>query len=224
MTAKSQRIRDTNRNRYRIRQHSKNCTPSKQRKIEFNNLGYKVKHRKLEREKSTIKSFIRTSLRRVITEPIAIYAEDLSQPIRGKKQSKQINRKLNQWMKGELQDSLSTVAKETGSVLKVVNAAYTSQVDSHTRTLLGSRCGDRFICYSGDVVQADFNASRVILDRGVDPEITRWMKKEQVRSILLLRTVRYLHSIKKSVVEALNLGWLHSKFKAEALRLEASIT
>ncbi|BAZ22730.1 hypothetical protein NIES4073_36170 [Kalymmatonema gypsitolerans NIES-4073] len=53
-----------------------------------------------------------------------------------------------------------------------------------------------------------------------DNEIARWTKYAEVRKVLLLRTIRYLTSIGKTVTEALNLGWLNSKFKAEALRLE----
>ncbi|MEQ9487187.1 hypothetical protein [Coleofasciculus sp. F4-SAH-05] len=60
-----------------------------------------------------------------------------------------------------------------------------------------------------------------ILHRGSDSEITRFLKYAEVRTILLVRTVRYLASIGKSVSEALNLGWLNLKFRAEALRLEA---
>lgn len=221
MTAKTNRITRTNRNRYRIRSHAATLTAKKQATILENNLGYKVKSRILKREKATIKSFIRADLRRMVTVPTVIFAEDLSQPIIGKAQAKGINRKLNQWMKGELQDSLEVISKETGSIVKVVNPAYTSQMCSHTGTLLGSRSGARFTCYTGVVIQADKNAALNILYRGSDSEITRWMKYGEVRTILLFRTVRYLASIGKSVSEALALEWLHSKCKAEALRLEA---
>lgn len=221
MTQKTNRITKTNRNRYRIRAHVATVSPEKQAKILANNLGYKTKSRRLQREKATIKSFIRSDLRRMVTESTVIYAEDLTQPIRGKHQSKAINRKLNQWMKGELQDSLEVIAKETGSIVKTVNPAYTSQLDSKTKTLLGQRSGDRFISITGDVYQSDKNAATNILDRGSDNEITRYQRSEEVRTILLIRTVRYLASIGRSVTEALDLGWLNSKFKGEALRLEA---
>lgn len=65
------------------------------------------------------------------------------------------------------------------------------------------------------------NAALNILHRGSDGEITRWMKYVEVRQILVQRTVRYLASIGRSVREALDLGWLNPKFKAEALRVEA---
>ena len=74
------------------------------------------------------------------------------------------------------------------------------------------------------MIQADKNAATNILHRGNDCEITRWMKHVEVRKILLLRTVRYLASIGKSVTDALNLGWLNSKFRAEAKRLEALLS
>lgn len=223
MTAKTNRITRTNRNRYRIRSHAATLSPEKQAQILKNNLGYKVKSRTLAREKATIKSFIRSDLRRMITVPTVIYAEDLSQPIKGKAQAKGINRKLNQWMKGELQDSLEVISRETGSIIKLVNPAYTSQMDHITGTLLGNRIGDRFIRITGDVLQADKNAALNILDRGSDSEVTHYQKSGEVRAILLVRTVRYLASIGQSVSGAFNLGWLHPKFKAEAIRLESEL-
>jgi IS605 OrfB family transposase len=220
MTAKTKRITRTNRNRYRLRSHTVN-NPEKAATILKHNLGCQVKSRKLKREKATIQNFIRKDLRRVITSPTRIFAEDLTSPIKGKQQAKGINRKLNQWMKGELQASLEKISLETGSTLSVVNPAYTSQMCSQTGTLLGQRNGDRFTCYTGVVIQADKNAAMNILHRGSDGEITRWMKYAEVRKVLILRTVRYLASIGKTVTEALELGWLSSKFKAESLRIEA---
>jgi IS605 OrfB family transposase len=223
MTAKTLRIARTNRNRYRLRSYSYNH-PEKAETILKNNLGYKVKSRRLQREKATIKNFIRRDLRRVITQPSVIFAEDLTAPIKGKQLFKGINRKLNQWMKGELQASLEKISKETGSTLSVVNPAYTSQMCSLSRTLLGSRNGDCFTCYTGVVIQADENAAMNILHRGSDNELHRYMKYAEVRKVLIKRTVRYLASIGKTVTEALNLGWLISKFKAEALSFEAEIS
>lgn len=223
MTTKTNRITRTNRNRYRIRSHAATLPPEKQASVFENNLGYKVKSRILAREKATIKSFIRSDLRRMVTVPTVIYAEDLSQPIKGKAQAKGISRKLNQWMKGELQDSLEVISRKTGSIVKLVNPAYTSQMDHITGTLLGTRTGDRFIRITGVVVQADKNAALNILDRGPDSEITRYQKSREVRTILLVRTVRYLASIGQSVSGAFNLGWLQPKFKAEAIRLESEL-
>ncbi|MCY7335441.1 MAG: transposase [Chamaesiphon sp.] len=237
MTEKTKRITRTNRNRYRLRSYaakrafggklppktSRN-NPDKAAAILANNLGYKVKSRRLAKEKATIKNFIRKDLRRVITSPTQICAEDLTSPIKNKHESKALNRKLNQWMKGELQASLEVISKETGSTLSVVNPAYTSQTCSQTGTLLGQRNGDRFTCYTGVVEQADKNAAKNILHRGSDDEIARYQKYAEVRKTLILRTVRYLVSIGTTVTEALKLGWLNSKFRAEAMRCEAEIS
>ncbi len=73
MTAKTLRITRTNRNRYRLRAYAANH-PEKADIILKNNLGYKVKSRRLQCEKATIKNFIRRDLRRVITTPSVIFA------------------------------------------------------------------------------------------------------------------------------------------------------
>ncbi len=224
MTEKTERITKTNRNRYRIRcfgENIKKHAPKKAARILENNLGYKVKSRKLQQEKETIKNFIRFDLRLAITTPVDIICEDLTTSIKSKNDAKQINRKLNQWMKGELQASLEQISMETGSTISVVNPAYTSQLDSQTGTLLGRRCGDRFTRYTGDVIQADWNAAINIRIRGQDNQITRYMRSGEVETILIGRTVQYLHSIGCSVMEALDLGWLLSKFKVKALKYES---
>ncbi|MBR8832477.1 MAG: transposase [Stigonema ocellatum SAG 48.90 = DSM 106950] len=220
LTAKTNRISKTNRNRYRLFAHARN-NPAKSGTIRKNNLGYKTKKRRLQREKATIQNFIRRDLRLNITSPVEIFCEDLTQPIKGKQQAKQINRKLNQWMKGELQASIEKISLETGSTISVVNPAYTSQVDNPTGTLLGRREGDRFIRYTGDVIQADWNASINIRIRGQDKQITRYMRSSEVQTILVGRTVQYLHSIGYSVAAALDLGLLPSKFKTTALEYES---
>lgn len=224
MTEKTQRITRTNRNRHRMRRHAQKLKihhPEKTACILKNNLGYRVKSRKLQREKATIQNFIRRDLRRIITTPVDIICEDLSSPIIGKQQAKTINRKLNQWMKGELQASIEKIALETGSTVSVVNPAYTSQADSLTGTLLGRREGDRFIRHTGDVVQADYNAALNICARSTDKEITRYLKSGEVQVVLLDRTIRYLDSIGSSVTDAVNQRLLQPKFKAKALEREA---
>ncbi|MBW4499567.1 MAG: hypothetical protein KME57_08350 [Scytonema hyalinum WJT4-NPBG1] len=224
MSAKTKRIANTNRNRYRIRAFAESAQahdPQKAARILENNLGYKVKSRKLQREKATIQNFIRRDLRRNITAPVEIFCEDLTQPLRGKQQAKSINGKLNQWMKGELQASIEKISLETGSTVSVVNPAYTSQVDAATGTLLGQRKGDCFIRYTGDVVQSDYNAAINTCNRGTDDEITRYMKSGEVLAVLMDRTVRYLHSIGTSVQTALALGWLLPKFKTIAVKCES---
>ncbi|MDJ0738055.1 MAG: zinc ribbon domain-containing protein [Nostocaceae cyanobacterium] len=128
-----------------------------------------------------------------------------------------MSRKLNSWMKGYMRDSLQKWANWTGSVITEVQPSYTSQVDSITGTLLGTRKGDYFIRFTGDVLQADLNAARNILARGTDKEISRYMRKEQVQAVLLRRTACFLKGLGLSLVDAVKLGWLdpkHSKSQA----------
>lgn len=159
----------------------------------------------------------------MLSTPTLVYCEDLSNHFATKKQVKSVNRKLNFWVKGELQDSLESIALQTGSNIKVVNPAYTSQVDFVTGTLLGCRNGDSFIRFTGDVLQADNNAANNILYRGTDTEITRYMKSEKVLAVLLHRTVRFLASFGYSVQFALDNGWLNPKFGVMAKGIEATL-
>ena len=57
-------------------------------------------------------------------------------------------------------------------------------------------------------------------DRGGGYSDKRWMNYAEVRKVLPLPTVRYLTSIGKSVTEAIDLGWINPKLKAEVIRLE----
>ena len=222
LTQKTERINKVNQNRSRLYHWAKNHPYKHKRdKIFRCNLGRKVQGRKLQQDQAEIKGMIRQGLRQVLTEPTIIYAEDLSSPINSLEQAKRIKRKLNQWMKGELQNSLEEIGRVTGSTVKTVNAAYTSQVDYQTGTLLGCRVGDRFTRYTGEVLQSDDNAAKVILHRGTDEEIHRYMKYREVRQVLLHRTVRYLHSLGYSVADALKNGWLSTKFKSTALTVES---
>lgn len=109
-------------------------------------------------------------------------------------------------------------------MVATVNCAYTSQVDSQTGTLLGSRKGDRFIRFTGDVLQIDYNASINIKLRYEDPRISKYMTSDAVREVLLGDTVRYLLSIGETVSSAIRNNWLAKKFHKEALSLEADIT
>ncbi|MEG4631056.1 zinc ribbon domain-containing protein [Microcoleus sp. AR_TQ3_B6] len=221
MTAKSKRSVSTDRNKYRQRSYIKDLDdPIKVKNIWGNNLAHKVKSRKIQRERATLQNFICRDLKKLITSPTRIFAEDLTQPISGKHQSKAINRQLNQWMKSRLQASWEKISRETGSNLSVVNPAYTSQMCSQTGTLLGKRDGDVFTAYTEVVIQSDKKAALNILYCRSDSEINRWMKYAEVGKVLLLPTVRYLTSIGKSVTEVWDLGWINPKFKVEAIGWE----
>ena len=76
--------------------------------------------------------------------------------------SRQVNRNLAQWCKGTLQKALEEISYRRSSSVTLVNAAYTSQVDSDYGVLLGTRSRDQFFTFDGEVLQADGNAGRNI--------------------------------------------------------------
>jgi hypothetical protein len=90
--------------------------------------------------------------------------------------------------KGVIAQAIENVSRRRGSTVVYVNAAYTSQMDSRNGTLSGKRCGDKFYCENGEVLQADVNAARNVLARLYDQEIDRWTPYKQVKAILLKRT------------------------------------
>jgi hypothetical protein len=95
---------------------------------------------------------------------------------------------MSAWAKGVLAQALYEVCTQRGATHIVVNAAYTSQMDSFTGLLHGRREGDKFYRINGDVLQADANAARNVRNRIHDQEITRYMPHLQVKQILLARS------------------------------------
>ncbi|MFA0698135.1 hypothetical protein, partial [Vibrio sp. 10N.222.49.C9] len=89
----------------------------------------------------------------------------------------------------------------------VVNAAYTSQMDSFCHGLLvGTRKNDKFHRSNGDVVQADYNAARNVLARNEDTEISLFTPYKKVREILQARTDRYKKSELTDLGSSYTLG------------------
>ena len=137
--------------------------------------------------------------------------EDLSFVVKGKKQAKQFNRNLAEWCKGTLQKALSEISYRRQSLTTVVNAAYTSQVDHRYSVLLGTRNGDQFFTFDGEVFQADCNAARNIEARATDSEISLYMKSVQVRKVLIKRTVSFLLSRGLTLDDAIDRGWFNPR-------------
>lgn len=183
--------------------------------IILNNLGRKTMDEATRRRRATLANRIREGVNNVFKNFGKVACEDLSRRIPTKIKSKEINRKLSNWCKGEIQTALEQAAIRTSSDLIVVNPAYTSQIDHVTKTLLGSRVGDRFYRYNGDVLQADENASCNIRDRVSDTEITRYTKAAVIRSVLVRRTAKFLADIGETLESAADKGWLDRKFLAE---------
>jgi IS605 OrfB family transposase len=152
------------------------------------NLGRKKLNAQAVKHQATVKTIVHEAVNRVIDKASTIAVEDLTSPIASKKFNKNVLRRLSSWTKGVIASALENVSRRRGSTIILVNAAYTSQMDSVNGTLSGKRSGDRFYRENGDVLQADMNAARNVLARLKDPEIGRWTNFKKVKAILLKRT------------------------------------
>ena len=147
---------------------------------------------KLEARKERCHQRLRTiafqSAHTLVDKAGVVVSEDLTTPIAAKQQWKQYNRRMGSWAKGTLSEALDSVCVQRNAKHILVNAAYTSQMDSTTGLLEGKRVGDKFYRTNGDVLQADHNAALNVLARAGDSEITRFMPYKQVRATLLARS------------------------------------
>ncbi|NEO07106.1 MAG: transposase [Moorea sp. SIO1F2] len=214
-TQKQKRICAKNRNRgklWALHRKLEKIDQAKSARILENNLTRKTENRRYRKNQSELTAIIGAASKSLFNgESLKVFAEDLTQPYRNKRQSKAVSRKLNSWMKGVMRDSLQKWADWTGSVVTEVQPSYTSQIDSRNGTLLGKRTGDNFTGFDGVVLQADCNAAKNILARGTDKEITRYMNKTEVQAVLLRRTARFLKGMGLSLLDAVELGWLDCK-------------
>ncbi|MHC5934473.1 nuclease/transposase family protein [Nostoc sp.] len=200
-----------NRKRYRLFALTRIADPIKSARISENNLGRKKANKLSSRKRQTISQLIRTDTNKIFDSFGFVFAEDLSKHIKSKRRAKAVNRRLNEWSKGQLQKALDEISIRKGGKVTLVNAAYTSQVDHRNGTLLGKRLGDQFFTFDGVVLQADYNAGNCIKYRGDDSVITRFMKKEEVHRILVERTRSFLAELGHSLESAVSMGWLDQK-------------
>lgn len=153
------------------------------------NLGRKKLDKRKKRHTNNVRDVAFKAAHSVVDKAKVIVCEDLTSPIPDKKRyGKNQSRRLSGWVKGTMADAIETVSQRRGSSLSLVNAAYTSQMDSRFGTLLGQRTGDTFHCLDGVVLDADTNAARNILARQGDTEISLYTPYKQVKAILLRRT------------------------------------
>jgi len=94
------------------------------------------------------------------------------------------NRRLTVWTKGVTAEALKNGSGRGGSAVRLVNAAYTSQVIPGTNSF-GRRVGDRLHRTGcGYVWQADHAAAINIPNRAADPDIGRWTPHWRVKQII----------------------------------------
>ena len=171
--------------------------------IRFCNLGHvKIDARK-ERTHKQLRTIAFQAAHTIVDKAAVVVSEDLTAPIAKKQAWKRYNRRMGAWAKGVLAEALDSVGTQRQAEHRLVNAAYTSQMDSVTGLLEGKRVADRFYRVNGDVLQADHNAALNVLRRHEDTEITRFTPHKEVRRILLARSPAQL-SVKGHELQAMS--------------------
>ncbi|MET0105068.1 MAG: transposase [Sedimenticola sp.] len=192
MTAYSDAVAKTGKSRNKLhaleKKHREAGRIAKADRILKNNLGRKKITARKEKARKQLRDIAYRAAHSVVDKAALVVSEDLTAVIASKHQWKKFNRRMSAWAKGVLAQALEEVTHQRGGQHTLVNAAYTSQMDSTNGLLEGKRVGDKFYRANGDVLQADVNAARNVLARLSDTGITRFMPFKEVRSILLSRS------------------------------------
>lgn len=191
LTAYSDQVAATGKARNRLytleKKHRAAGRNAKADRIRANNLGKKKLEARRQRTQQRLRTIAYQAAHSIMDEAALVASEDLTRPIGSRVKWRNYNRRMSHWAKGVLAQSLDEVSQQRGTRHDIVNAAYTSQMDSITGRLEGERRGDKFYRANGDVIQADVNAARNVLARLYDADITRYMPHGEVKRILLGR-------------------------------------
>jgi transposase len=161
--------------------------PHKAKNIYRFNLGRKKLERCNLKQKEIIRGIAFEAAHKIVDEAKEVRAEDLRYSSVKKGKFAGFNRTISSWTKGALSEALESVTKARGSCLRLVNASYTSQMDSKTGRLEGRRVNDQFYHANGEVSHADTNAAVNIKARADDTEIGLFTPYQEVKKILLGR-------------------------------------
>ncbi|MCE7009457.1 transposase [Kibdelosporangium philippinense] len=164
----------------------------KAERIARNNLGTAKRHRRSSRWQQTVRTATFRAVHAVVDKASMIAAEDLTKTFTGdsRRRGPNVNRRMAAWTKGITAEALANVSERRGSVLTLVNAAYTSQVGPCCRAL-GRRSGDRLHCTRCGVVwHADHAAAINVLHRVGDPDITLHTSHQRGKRIVQERADR----------------------------------
>jgi hypothetical protein len=197
LTPESDYLKIKNKRRAKIRSVANKAREAadhaKADRIVVNNLGGIKRSRRRRRFESRVRSVTFAAIHQVFDRAAHVVTEDLTRSFASRKKlGKNTNRRLAAWTKGVTAEALASVSERRGSVLTLVNAAYTSQVVPCCRTL-GRRCGDRLYCTEpgcGAVWQADHAAAINVLERDGDPDISLYTKHTLVKQIIQERADR----------------------------------
>jgi IS605 OrfB family transposase len=156
--------------------------------LKVHNLGRKKIDARRDHAQARLRTLAFQASHTVVDKAAVVVCEDLTSPIAKKQQWKRFNRRMSSWAKGTLAEALDSVCTQRKAKHVLVNAAYTSQMDSTNGLLQGKRVGDKFYRENGDVLQADHNAAMNVLARLDDDDISRFTSYKEVRRILLARS------------------------------------
>lgn len=160
------------------------------------NLGEGKYNKYVAKTKAAIDCEINRAINQVLeSSPEVIITENLNFSNKNDK-GKKWNRRLNQWVKGVIQDRLAFKTLAGCSSHEQVNAAYTSQMcPSCGNTTKANRKGDTFQCtHCGHLGHADRIAAMNILSRHTDSDISLYTSAKSVKSILDERFHRHLET------------------------------
>ena len=153
--------------------------------IKENNLGkVKYNYNKLKHDQ-TVKSYINHSLNQLIEKekPTELVMEQLDFVNWNDRYPKGVKRKLSRWIKGYIRERLEYKCDYNSIRYTYINPAYTSKVCSVCGSF-GKREGDVFTCPKCGEIHSDYNASKNILNRKYDKEITLYTNYKKVKEIL----------------------------------------
>ncbi|MDE0673229.1 MAG: transposase [Caldilineaceae bacterium] len=157
--------------------------------IQHNNLGNQKWDWRRTRHHKQVRDHLCQAAHTVVDKAGTIACEDLSARMKSAPyRHRDTNRRLSGWVKGVMEDILTSISRRRSSALVLVNPAYTSQIDSRTGLLQGRRRRDQFYCLDGVVRDADANAACNILARLYDEKITLYTPYREMRALLAERT------------------------------------
>lgn len=192
LSAESDALKVKYQGRSKLREIAKAClerNPAKSARIGKFNLGRTKLRGRKARHRQVVSTLIHRAVHAVVSKARVIAVEDLTKPFASKDCGANANRRLSGWVKGRIASALEAVSDRRCALVKLVNAAYTSQICC-TCGCFGTRSGDKFYCaVCGDVKRCDQVAARNVLARLTDKEIKLYTPYKAVKEILLKRSL-----------------------------------
>ena len=140
------------------------------------------------RHDENVKSYINCCLNNLLEQekPKEIVMEQLDFVSWDDRFPKSVKRKLSRWIKGYIRKRLEYKCSLNNIKCTYINPAYTSKV-CNICGCFGTRNGDTFTCPKCGKLHSDINASKNILNRKTDKEISLYTPYKKVKEILLNR-------------------------------------